>query len=153
VKPTQSGRFFLLGDLRNWKVERVLRSSSVTKVKILAVEDEPRIREVYYRALTSEGYRVDFAQNGAAAQSMLMEEDYDLLLVDIKTPVMDGKQLYHYIEDRYPELVNRVIFTTGDVMSNDTQDFLKQTGRPFLPKPFSPDELNTLVRETLGRLH
>ena len=81
---------------------------------------------------------------------MLMKQDYDLLLVDIRTPVMDGKQLYHYIEDRYPELVNRVIFTTGDVMNNDTQDFLKQTGRPFLLKPFSPDELNTLIRETLG---
>jgi DNA-binding response OmpR family regulator len=129
-----------------------MSSSSVTKGKILAVEDEPGIRQVCHRALTSQGYRVDFAGNGVAAESMLMKQDYDLLLVDIKTPVMDGKQLYHYIEDRYPELVNRVIFTTGDVISNDTQDFLKQTGRPFLLKPFSPDELRALIRETLGRL-
>lgn len=130
-----------------------MSSSSVTKGKILAVEDEPGIRQVCHRVLTSQGYRVDFAGNGVAAESMLMKEDYDLLLVDIKTPVMDGKQLYHYIEDRYPELVNRVIFTTGDVISSDTQDFLKQTGRPFLLKPFSPDELRALVGETLGRLH
>ena len=129
-----------------------MSSSSVTKGKILAVEDEPGIREVCHRALTSQGYRVDFAGNGVAAESMLMKQDYDLLLVDIKTPVMDGKQLYHYIEARHPELVNRVIFTTGDVISNDTQDFLKQTGRPFLLKPFSPNELNALVRETLGQL-
>jgi len=126
--------------------------SSASKGKILAVEDEPGIREVCHRALTSQGYRVDFAGNGVAAESMLMKQDYDLLLVDIKTPVMDGKQLYHYIEARHPELVNRVIFTTGDVISNDTQDFLKQTGRPFLLKPFSPNELNALVRETLGQL-
>lgn len=130
-----------------------MSSSGVTKGKILSVEDEPGIRQVCYRALTSQGYQVDFAGNGVAAESMLMKEDYDLLLVDIKTPVMDGKQLYHYIEDRYPELVNKVIFTTGDVISNDTQSFLKQTGRPFLLKPFSPDELRALVRETLGRLH
>ena len=127
-----------------------MSSSSIVKGKILAVEDEPVIRQVCHRALTSQGYRVDFAGNGVAAESMLMKQDYDLLLVDIKTPVMDGKQLYHYIEDRYPGLVNRVIFTTGDVMNNDTQDFLKQTGRPFLLKPFSPDELNALIRETLG---
>jgi DNA-binding response OmpR family regulator len=146
------GRFFV-AEIRAWKVGRMLRNYSVTKGKILVIEDEPGIMEVCHRALTNEGYRVDFADNGAIAQSMLMKEDYALLLVDIKTPLMDGKQLYHYIEERYPELVNRVIFTTGDVMSNDTQDFLKQTGRPFLPKPFSPDELNTLVRETLGRLH
>jgi DNA-binding response OmpR family regulator len=122
-----------------------MSSSSITKWKILAVEDEPGIREVCHRVLTNQGYRVDFAGNGVAAESMLMKEDYDLLLVDIKTPVMDGKQLYHYIEDRHPELANRVIFTTGDVMSNDTHNFLKQTGRPVLLKPFSPDELNALV--------
>jgi CheY-like chemotaxis protein len=127
-----------------------MSNSRIIKGKILAVEDEPGIRQVCHRALTSQGYQVDFAGNGVDAESMLMKEDYDLLLVDIKTPVMDGKQLYHYIEDRYPELVNRVIFTTGDVMSNDTQDFLKQTGRPVLLKPFSPDELNALVGETLG---
>jgi DNA-binding response OmpR family regulator len=128
-----------------------MSSSSVTKGKILAIEDEPGIREVCHRALTSQGYQVDFAGNGVTAESMLMKEDYDLLLVDIKTPVMDGKQLYHYIEDRHPELVNKVIFITGDVMNNDTQNFLKQTGRPVLLKPFSPDELNILVRTTLGR--
>jgi DNA-binding response OmpR family regulator len=128
-----------------------MSSPSVTKGKILSVEDEPGIREVCHRALTSQGYQVDFAGNGVAAESMLMKENYDLLLVDIKTPVMDGKQLYHYIEDRHPELVNRVIFTTGDVMSNDTQSFLKRTGRPFLLKPFSPDELRALVRTTLSR--
>jgi DNA-binding response OmpR family regulator len=130
-----------------------MSSSSVTKGKILAVEDEPGIREVYHRALADQGYGVDFAGNGVAAESMLMKQDYDLLLVDIKTPVMDGKQLYYYIKNRYPQLVNKIIFTTGDVMGNDTQDFLKQTGRPFLLKPFSPDELNALVKETLGRWH
>ncbi|MBA7561779.1 hypothetical protein ES708_03422 [subsurface metagenome] len=83
---------------------------------------------------------------------MLMKGDYDLLLVDIKTPVMDGKQLYRYIKKRYPELADRVIFTTGDVASDDTQSFLERTGRPFLPKPFSPDELRAMVRENLQRL-
>ena len=127
-----------------------MSSSSVVKGKILSVEDEPGIREICHRVLTRQGYRVDFAGNGVAAESMLMKEDYDLLLVDIKTPVMDGKQLYHYIEDRYPRLTSRIIFTTGDVISDDTQSFLKQTGRPFLLKPFSPDELRALIEETLG---
>ena len=54
-----------------------MSSSSVTKRKILVVEDEPRIRQVCRRILTSQGYRVDFATNGAAAEDMLMEEDYD----------------------------------------------------------------------------
>jgi DNA-binding response OmpR family regulator len=128
-----------------------MTSSSVNR-RILSVEDEPSIRQVCHRALTSQGYQVDFAQNGVAAESLLMKADYDLLLVDIKTPVMDGKQLYHYIQERYPELAGRVIFTTGDVINSDTQSFLEETGRPFLLKPFSPDELRALVRESLRRL-
>ena len=129
-----------------------MSSSSGVKGKILSVEDEASIRQVCQRALASQGYQVDFAINGVAAESMLMKADYDLLLVDIKTPVMDGKQLYRYIEKRYPQLADRVIFTTGDVIGEDTQSFLERTGRPFLLKPFSPDELRALVRENLRRL-
>ena len=129
-----------------------MSSSSGVKGKILSVEDEPSIRQVCQRALASQGYQVDFAINGVAAESMLMKADYDLLLVDIKTPVMDGKQLYRYIRRRYPQLAERVIFTTGDVIGSDTRSFLEQTGRPFLLKPFSPDELRALVRENLWRL-
>ena len=129
-----------------------MTSSSGAKGRILSVEDEPSIRQICQRVLTSQGYQVDFAQNGVAAESMLMKADYDLLLVDIKTPVMDGKQLYRYIRKRYPELADRVIFTTGDVIGDDTQSFLEQTGRPFLLKPFSPDELKSLVRDHLRRL-
>jgi len=128
-----------------------MSNSSGVKGKILSVEDEPSIRQVCHRALTSQGYQVDFAQNGVVAESMLMKGTYDLLLVDIKTPVMDGKQLYSYIKKRYPELADRVIFTTGDVASDDTQSFLEREGRPFLLKPFSPDELRAMVRGTLGR--
>ena len=129
-----------------------MSSSGAVKKKILVVEDEAGIRQVCRRALTNQGYHVDFAANGAVAEDMLTEEDYDLLLVDIKTPLKNGKQLYQYIEDRYRELMDRVIFTTGDVVSNDTQSFVEQTGRPFLPKPFAPDELIAIVRETLSRL-
>jgi len=128
-----------------------MSNSSGVKGKILSVEDEPSIRQVCRRTLTSQGYQVDFAVNGVAAESMLMKGTYDLLLVDIKTPVMDGKQLYRYIKKRYPELADRVIFTTGDVANDDTQSFLEREGRPFLLKPFSPDELRAMVRGTLGR--
>jgi DNA-binding response OmpR family regulator len=130
-----------------------MSSSDAGKEKILVVEDEPEIRRVCRRTLASQGYQVDIAINGAAAEDMLMGEDYDLLIVDVRTPVMNGKQLYEYIKDRYPKLADRVIFTTGDVISSDTQHFLGQTGSPFLLKPFTPDELKAIVRETLSRWH
>lgn len=118
-------------------------------IRILIVEDEPAIREVSFRTLTGEGFEVDSAVNGEAAQDMVGEKDYDLVIIDIRTPVMDGRQFYQWAQGKQPKLLNGVIFTTGDVLSGDTQSFLKQTGRPFLPKPFTPDELKTIVRETL----
>jgi len=129
-----------------------MKNSSAEVKKILVVEDEPAITQVCLRALTGEGFEVDIAVNGEIAQDMLGGKDYDLCLIDIRTPVMNGMQLYQCIQERHPKLIDRVMFTTGDVMDGDTQSFLEQTGRPFLPKPFTPDELRTIVRETLRQI-
>ena len=126
-----------------------MKNSSAEVKKILVVEDEPAITQVCLRALTGEGFEVDIAVNGEVAQDMLGEKDYDLVLIDIRTPVINGKELYQHISEKYPELVNRVILTTGEVIGGDIQSFLESAGRPFLPKPFTPDELRTIFRETL----
>ena len=89
--------------------------------RILVVEDEPAINAVCRRVLTSEGFEVDIAVN--------------------------GKKLYQWLQEKHPQLEGRVLFTTGDVMSGDTQSFLEQIARPFLLKPFTPDELRAIVRE------
>ena len=120
--------------------------------RILVVEDEPAICQVCQRALTNEGFEVDIAVNGDVAQGMLGEKDYDLCLIDIRTPVMNGKQLYQVIIGKHPKLVNGTIFTTGDVIDGYTQRFFELARRPFLPKPFTPGELKTIVRETLREI-
>lgn len=118
--------------------------------RILVVEDEPAISQVCRLVLTRDGFEVDTAVDGRMAQGMLREGDYDLILMDIRMPVMGGREFYQILEVQYPELVDRVIFATGDVIGNDTRKFLERSGRPFLPKPFTPDELKTIVRETLS---
>ena len=117
--------------------------------RILIVEDEPAISQVCLRVLTSEGLEVDIAVQGKVAQEMLEKKQYDLCLFDIRTPEMNGKELYQWLKEKHPQVANGVIFTTGDVMGGDTQSFLEQAGRPFLPKPFTPDELKAIVTETL----
>jgi len=120
--------------------------------KILVVEDEPSISSVFQRVLVSEGFEVEIAVNGKVAQGMIADNQYDLCLIDIRTPAMNGKELYQWLKEKYPQLASRVIFTTGDVMGSDTQSFLEQTARPFLPKPFTPDELKAIMRDTLRQL-
>ncbi len=119
---------------------------------ILVVEDEPTISQVCQRALTSEGLEVDIAVNGAVAQDMLGEKDYALCLIDSRTPVMNGTQLYQCIQEKHPKLIDRLIFTAGDITDGYNQRFLKLARRPFLPKPFTPDELKTIVKETLREI-
>ena len=116
------------------------------------VEDEPGINQLCRRVLTSEGFEVDIAANGNIAQDMLREKEYDLCLIDIKTPVMNGKQFYQVIIREHPKLDNGVIFTTGDVADGYTKRFLELANRSYLPKPFTPDELRTIVRETLRQM-
>ena len=117
--------------------------------KILVVEDEPAISDVCRRVLVTEGFEVDIAVNGKVAQGMIEKKRYDLCLIDIRTPTMNGKEFYQWLKEKHPQLSSRAIFTTGDVMGVDTQRFLEQAARPLLPKPFTPDELKATVREAL----
>ena len=129
-----------------------MKNSNTKAVRVLVVEDEPVISRVCSQTLRGEGCRVDIVANGSLAEGMLEEKKYDLVLIDIRTPVMNGKQLYQSILERHPEVVSGVIFTTGDMLSGDTKSFLEQSGRLFLPKPFTPDELKNIAREALRRI-
>ncbi|GAI74307.1 unnamed protein product, partial [marine sediment metagenome] len=93
--------------------------------RILLVEDEPPICDVCLGILAGEGFDVVVAANGKVAEDKLKAKDYDLLIIDLRTPVMDGKELYKLISRRYPELLNRIIFTTGDFIDAENQEFLE----------------------------
>lgn len=129
-----------------------MKKPSAGVKRILLVEDEPVICQVCLRVLTSKGFDVDIAANGDVAQEMLGKKDYDLCLIDFRTPVMNGEQLYQVIIGKHPKLAEGTIFTTGDVADGYTQRFLEMAGRPYLPKPFTPDELKTIVQETLRQI-
>jgi DNA-binding response OmpR family regulator len=113
--------------------------------RVLVVEDEPLIAKVCVRTLTAEGFVVDIAVNGKIAHQWLNNNKYDLCLVDIRTPEMNGMELYRQLKEDRSEMTNRVLFTTGDMINDDIKVFLKETGRPFLAKPFTPQELRSMV--------
>ncbi|MEN8615387.1 response regulator [Dehalogenimonas sp. THU2] len=118
------------------------------KPRLLVVEDEPSIGEVCLRILTREGFAVELAVNGRIGMEMITRQDFDLFLIDIRTPSMSGKDLYKWMLENRGELAGHVMFTTGDMMSEDLLLYIKGTSRPFLPKPFTPDELIETVKKT-----
>jgi DNA-binding response OmpR family regulator len=137
--------------LTHYLRDKEMNSFEIDKKRILVVEDEPAIRDVCRRVLTVEGFEVDIAENGQVAQEMIAKNEYTLYLIDIRTPIIDGEELYIWLLQEYANMTSRVIFTTGDMMGGDTTSFIEQTNRLFLPKPFSPDELKKVVREALSR--
>ena len=125
--------------------------ANINRKNILVVEDEPIIAKVCTRTLSAEGFQVEIVDNGEAALNVLKgKKEFDLCLIDIRTPKMNGTELYHHLEKNYPEMVNKVIFTTGDVLNANIKAFLEKSNRPYLDKPFTPDELRAIARKVLG---
>lgn len=92
---------------------------------------------------------MDIAVNGRLAQDMIEKGQYNICLIDIRTPEINGTELYHWLQKKYPRLANQVVFTTGSMLDEKTRTFIEQSGRPFLPKPFTPNELVAVVEEAL----
>ena len=129
-----------------------MRYAKANGIRILIVEDEPAICEVCLRTLTAQGFEVDIAVNGEVAQTVLPKKEYHLCLIDIRTPLMNGMELYRHIEEKYPGLVNGVIFTTADILDSELENFLNQNARLYMPKPFAPDELRAMVRKAVEQI-
>jgi DNA-binding NtrC family response regulator len=122
-----------------------------SKNRVLVLEDEPVIGRILYRVLKSEGYEVDVAVNGLIAREKIQaDSSYNAFIFDIRTPVMNGIQLYEYLEKEYPKLTDRVIFATGDYMNATTKTFLNRVNRLFLAKPYTPAQIKENVKKIIA---
>jgi CheY-like chemotaxis protein len=83
------------------------------------------------------GHSVDVAANGAEALAFLERATCDLIVCDLKMPVLDGAGLYEQIRHRWPALRGRLLFVSGSAAMPEYADFLR-TAQPYiLPKPFA----------------
>ncbi len=120
---------------------RVVKNSQ----RILVVDDEPDVGEFVAEVLVKEGFSVDLANSGKRAVDCLGQQQYDVVLSDLNMPDVDGRGVFDLLAEQFPYLVDRTAFITGDTMGVSSQKFLKESQRPFLEKPVSPDELRKLV--------
>ena len=74
-------------------------------------------------------------------------ERYDVILTDIRMPDLDGRALYQEITRRWPARAGTVIFVTGDTLASSMRDFVCESGRPVIEKPFLPGEVRRIVAE------
>jgi urea transport system substrate-binding protein len=114
---------------------------------ILIVEDDPDILDVEADALTRKGYRVIKAHNGEDALEELEKGLPQLILLDMRMPVMDGWTFTQIVRDRFGRGIPIVVVTAAD----DSKLRAAEIGADAdLGKPFELEELYEVVHDTLG---
>ena len=116
---------------------------------ILLVDDDMSVRSVFSSVLREEGYRVTAVKDGYEAIKVLQQEDFDLALVDLRMPGLDGIEVLGRIKSRRPQ--TRVIIYTGHGSAKDAVEARRNGATDYLAKPFSPDELKLSVKEALEK--
>ncbi|MBU8907177.1 response regulator transcription factor [Desertibacillus haloalkaliphilus] len=118
------------------------------EAKILIVDDEERIRRLLRMYLERENYIVEDAENGEMALEMALEKDYDLILLDIMMPGMDGVEVCQ--ELRKTKATPIIMLTAKGEEANRVQGFEVGTD-DYIVKPFSPREVVLRVKALLRR--
>jgi PAS domain S-box-containing protein len=118
-------------------------------VTVLVIEDEASLRRFISDALGENGYTVVSSESADHAVEILKDEQFDVIVSDMKMPGMSGQNFYTYIKKYYPHLARKIIFITGDVLGKETQDFFKISGCQYVEKPFGIDDLMVVMGELL----
>jgi len=114
--------------------------------RILLVDDESQFRDTTRRLLTRKGYHVVTAENGQSALHVLTEVEVDVILLDLKMPVLGGEAVLEIIRNRYPEVP--VIIITGHGSMDIAVACMKKGASDFIVKPFEMDQLLIAVERT-----
>ena len=116
--------------------------------KILVIDDEPIVRTSCIRSLSPEGYEVKSASSGKEALELLENEPFNLVLLDLKMPDMDGIEVLKKIKNTWPD--TKVVMITGYSTVETAVKTLKLGAFSYLEKPFTPDTLLEIAREALN---
>ncbi|HSB37600.1 MAG TPA: response regulator transcription factor [Gaiellaceae bacterium] len=113
-------------------------------MRILVIEDEKRVRNFLLRKLESEGYTVDLAEDGPRGLARALRGPYDLVVLDLVLPRLDGLSVLKELNEECPELPVLILSGRGDLPTK-LRGF-ELGARDYLAKPFSLEELLARVR-------
>jgi len=123
------------------------RVETKTKGKILIVDDETVVRDSLGKWFSSEGYQARPVASAREALESITDTEYDVALIDIKMPGMDGMELQSRLREADPDL--SVIIMTGYASVETAVQALKHGAYDYITKPIDPDELSHLVANAL----
>jgi DNA-binding NtrC family response regulator len=113
--------------------------------KILVIDDETIVRTSCERTLRPEGYEVISASGGQEGIEHLQKQSFELVLLDLKMPDIDGIEVLTMIKKKWPD--TKVIMITGYSTVDTAVQALRYGAYNFIEKPFTPDSLLNAVKE------
>jgi DNA-binding NtrC family response regulator len=134
-------------------------AASPTPHRVLIIDDEVTIRIALRRFFSRMGWDVEEAANGASALDMLDHDGepatrrFSLVVSDLRMPGLNGMEMYDRLKSRRPEVLDRLIFSTGDLVSEEAAEFVRTTDCVVLQKPFELAALRDLVERLVSRDH
>ena len=122
--------------------------------RVLLVDDEGTIRHALRRFFQRQGWHVDEAADGGAALALLLdgppEHAYDVIISDLRMPGISGIEMHERLRAARPDLLARIIFSTGDAVALEAAEFVRRANCPVLQKPFELSTLRELVHRMLA---
>ncbi len=121
------------------------------KLYILLAEDNEINQRIIQYSLTNAGYKVDVARNGQEAVDMYHQNNYDLVLMDVQMPVLDGYEATAHIRNVENTILNDsqripIVALTANAMKGDREKCLDAGMDEYLSKPFTPSDLIGIIR-------
>lgn len=127
--------------------------SGASAGRVMVIDDEPSIGALLREALRVESYEPECFTSAKEALRRLDSASFDMIVCDLNMPEMSGKEFYRHLRQARPELATRVIFATGDLLSDHPDLFPEGHPHDVLPKPFRLDQLfATLERKRRAQI-
>ena len=117
---------------------------------ILVIDDEAWILDLAAELLRAEGHTVETAVGGHQAMELIGRRSYDVIVADWKMPGLNGMRLYEHLRATDSASADRVLFMTGDVVSDTFQEFLRKHRLTCLAKPFATGEFRAAIAKMFG---
>jgi signal transduction histidine kinase/DNA-binding response OmpR family regulator len=115
-------------------------------MRILLAEDNTTNQDLVITLLGKMGYKIDAVENGRKVLEMLDRKKYDIILMDIQMPVMNGMEATKVICDRYPENERpKIIAITANAMTGDRERYLNAGMVDYLPKPIKFKDVQSVL--------
>ena len=115
--------------------------------KILIVDDEEIMRDMLVQMVTEVGYTASSAINGLEAESACDKEHFDLVILDMVMPGLNGKETFLKLRELTPDV--RVVFCSGFHREGTNEELLQSGARGFIQKPYSRSAISKVVADAM----